>query len=272
MSSTKCSHLFQRVTDMSAQRGALFPRQKARLIISQKDSSTRRKLLSRMPDPLLQWEMRDPVRFKLQVGVTKTNPGFFSLIEYFSYIIHSESNSETAFNADTNNNFQRGGYRGRRGFGGRNYHGVKRGGVDTHYQRDEKSKVNFQAPQQVWACIFCQVGTHLTVDCRKLGRAREMFQDQYPKQEKGFPASACFAARSIFDWFADSGATSHMTDQRSLMTNYIPITPGSWMVPGIGGASLPVHGQGEITVITEVCSVNYVYLKCSNKRFLLGIL
>ena len=130
--------------------------------------------------------------------------------------------------------------------------------MNTHYHRDEKAKVNFQAPQQAWACIFCQLDTHLTADCRKLGRAREMFQDQYQKQDKGFPASGSFATRSIFDWFADSGATSHMTDQRSLMTNYIPVTPGSWMVSGIGGANLPVHGQGEITVITEVLKISYI--------------
>ncbi len=78
-----------------------------------------------------------------------------------------------------------------------------------------------------------------------------MLLDKYPKQEKGFPASSYFATRSIFDWFADSGATSHMTDQRSLMTNYVPIAPGSRMVIGIGGSNLPVHGQGEVTVIME---------------------
>lgn len=76
-------------------------------------------------------------------------------------------------------------------------------------------------------------------------------KNQHPKQDKGFPASTSFATRSIFDWFADSGATSHMTDQRSLMTNYTSIPPGSWMVRGIGGANLAVHGQGQITVITE---------------------
>ncbi len=59
-------------------------------------------------------------------------------------------------------------------------------------------------------------------------------------------------ARSVFDWFADSGATSHMTDQLSLLMDYQPVELGSWMVTGIGGTSLPVHGQGNVTVITEV--------------------
>lgn len=187
-----------------------------------------------------------------------------------SLILFTEKNLDNAYSATNESNYQGGANRGRRGFGGRmNYRGVKRGGVDTHYYRKDKGKVNFQAPQKAWACIFCQVDTHMTVDCRKLGRAREMFQEQFPKQEKGFPASPCFATRSIFDWFADSGATSHMTDQRSLMTNYIPLTPGTWMVNGIGGSNLPVHGQGEITVITEVYGLHNVSLNAILKMFTL---
>ncbi len=30
--------------------------------------------------------------------------------------------------------------------------------------------------------------------------------------EDGFAASQCYAVRSVFDWFADSGATDSMTD------------------------------------------------------------
>jgi hypothetical protein len=43
-----------------------------------------------------------------------------------------------------------------------------------------------------------------------------------------------------------------MTDQLSLLMDYQPIELGSWMVTGIGGTSLPVHGQGSVRVITEV--------------------
>ena len=42
-----------------------------------------------------------------------------------------------------------------------------------------------------------------------------------------------------------------MTDQLSLLMDYQPIELGSWMVTGIGGTSLPVHGQGSVRVITE---------------------
>lgn len=42
-----------------------------------------------------------------------------------------------------------------------------------------------------------------------------------------------------------------MTDQLSLLMDYQQIELGSWMVTGIGGTSLPVHGQGSVRVITE---------------------
>jgi hypothetical protein len=51
-----------------------------------------------------------------------------------------------------------------------------------------------------------------------------------------------------------------MTDQRSLIFNYKPVTPGSWMVTGIGGATLPVHGQGQVSVLTEVQHYYYVII------------
>ena len=90
------------------------------------------------------------------------------------------------------------------------------------------------------------------MDCRKLITARKLATEHFSKKDSGYPASACFVARSVFDWFADSGATSHMTDQLSLLMDYQPVEPGTWMVTGIGGTSLPVYGQGNVTVITEV--------------------
>ncbi len=36
---------------------------------------------------------------------------------------------------------------------------------------------------------------------------------QEEQKDDSYAASQCFASRSLFDWFADSGATQHMTDQ-----------------------------------------------------------
>nr|CAH0110709.1 unnamed protein product [Daphnia galeata] len=162
----------------------------------------------------------------------------------------TDQNQDAAYNAagPSTSGYQRGGYRGRRGFGGRRGQGPFRGGVNQHAHR-ERDAANLETAQRIWECIFCELDSHKTVDCRKLKKAREL--SKQPKEDTGFPASACYSTRSIFDWFADSGATSHMTDQRSLIFNYKPVTPGSWMVTGIGGATLPVHGQGQVSVLTE---------------------
>ena len=70
--------------------------------------------------------------------------------------------------------------------------------------------------------------------------------------EDGFAASQCYAVRSVFDWFADSGATASMTDQRQLLMDYETIKPGTWSVSGIGGTNLSVHGRGNVPIITEI--------------------
>lgn len=59
-------------------------------------------------------------------------------------------------------------------------------------------------------------------------------------------------ARTGQDWFIDSGATDSFTDQRHIMTNFVPIVPGTLLVDGIGGVKLEVHGRGDVPVISEV--------------------
>ncbi|KAI9552532.1 hypothetical protein GHT06_020375 [Daphnia sinensis] len=87
---------------------------------------------------------------------------------------------------------------------------------------------------------------------------QEMYEEQSNttksshNQDSAFPAAAFFAARSILDWFADSGATQHMTYQKSLLKNYRPVSPGSWTVSGIGETLLDVHEVGDAEVIRKV--------------------
>ena len=71
-------------------------------------------------------------------------------------------------------------------------------------------------------------------------------------QDVSCAAAQSFSSRCLFDWFADSGATQHMSDQRQLMINYKPIEPGTWSVSGIGGMTLPVLGVGDVPVITQI--------------------
>ncbi len=71
-------------------------------------------------------------------------------------------------------------------------------------------------------------------------------------QDDAYAASHCYKDRDVFDWFTDSGATQHMTDQPQMIGDYEAIKPGIWSVSGIGGTNLPVLGKGSVTVIAEI--------------------
>ena len=50
-------------------------------------------------------------------------------------------------------------------------------------------------------------------------------------------------------WYADSGSSTHMTDQRSLFDTFTAIQPGDRVVRGIGKDNKPLHALG----IGEIC-------------------
>lgn len=89
--------------------------------------------------------------------------------------------------------------------------------------------------------------------------------------------------RRSVDWFADKGATQHMTDQRDLLLNFVPVGPEQWNVSGIGGTSLPVIGQGDVLMSSIVlngkllegivtCKVKKIFvLELLNIFFMCGI-
>lgn len=53
-------------------------------------------------------------------------------------------------------------------------------------------------------------------------------------------------------WYADSGATQHMTDNRGLLVNFVPVKHDKWTVSGIGEAKLSVAGQGDVNLQATV--------------------
>lgn len=42
-----------------------------------------------------------------------------------------------------------------------------------------------------------------------------------------------FFAHSVEDWYADSGATQHMSGQRSFFRNFVPVKHNTWFINGI---------------------------------------
>lgn len=61
-----------------------------------------------------------------------------------------------------------------------------------------------------------------------------------------------FVARRSYDWFADSGATKHMTDQLIFLHSFENVEPGKWLVSEIVGTKLSVFGQGDVYITSFV--------------------
>jgi hypothetical protein len=53
-----------------------------------------------------------------------------------------------------------------------------------------------------------------------------------------------------------------MSDQSQPLIDSKAIEPGTWSVPVIGGITLPVHGIGEVPVITQIDDKELSYCWC----------
>lgn len=154
------------------------------------------------------------------------------------------------------------GARGSRTDGGRGGRGNRRG---YSRGRPESSR---QHPYNPTFCSYCGKGPHKAIHCR--GRIR----DEAEAKSRDAAAAAsdkkkatspednsdlsflseftCSTAHSINEWYADSGATQHMSGQRSLFRNFVPVKSNTWLVNGIGGTRLQVLGHGQIVFKAKV--------------------
>ena len=53
-------------------------------------------------------------------------------------------------------------------------------------------------------------------------------------------------------WFADSGATEHMTDHRDWFSTFTPISKGTWSVAVADDRNIWVQGKGDIEITRTV--------------------
>lgn len=145
------------------------------------------------------------------------------------------------------NRGKRNDYRGR----STNYGGKYRGGRDNRGgDRDRDGRAR---------CYYCGKPGHKEYACRfkKEDERRQARKDQHNKKRDNDDdhgnsfaclSSLCFVARKPTDWYADSGATHHMTDQRSFFTTFREVPPGTWKVNGVGSTQLETCGVGNIPI------------------------
>lgn len=127
-------------------------------------------------------------------------------------------------------------------------------------------------------CSYCGWNNHVLADCRfkkrhdrsdqeKEAMAKRRREDtgavalaeqhgglvRFSEQDYSLVSTTPrFDTRSTGDWFADSGATRHMTDQLDQISDYKPVEEGSWMVKGIGTSEYPVLGFGNVYIWTMI--------------------
>jgi hypothetical protein len=124
-------------------------------------------------------------------------------------------------------------------------------------------------------CTYCGLGPHKAAVCRnrirdEAEKAEDTGGSAVDKKEPSkrnnndtrfLSDFTYFAAYCLKEWYADSGATQHMSGQRSLFRN-VPVKHNTWFVNGIGGSRLQVHGHGEILFTATVKeSTHYLSIK-----------
>ena len=163
---------------------------------------------------------------------------------------------------------------------GRSGRGRGRGGVQRGFV-DKNSKGQYGSNHESRPrCNYCKIVGHLEKDCYKKhgypGARNENNDKKGSKTDDSFVSSSKFNSKSIFAFFADSGATKHMCDQKGFFSTLKPIKAGDWSVsrkefvlfvfpktllnetsfrPGIGNTKLDVLGVGDINVAIRVNNV-----------------
>lgn len=83
-------------------------------------------------------------------------------------------------------------------------------------------------------CEYCKKIGHAERTCRILAREEasanaSMATSKKNEEDDAYAFTSCaFAQRCTADWYADSGATQHMTDQRDMFSSFQSIEPGTW--------------------------------------------
>lgn len=137
-----------------------------------------------------------------------------------SYQTKTEHNNEAAFTSRQRFNSGRGG-------SGRERHGVQGGFVD---KRPRCGHCN--SPTHEEKVCFQKHGYPPNWNTTKRGRGRGRGGGNPPNSSNALLSLSNLDPRSILTFLVDSGASKHMSDQRSFFTTFKPIEAGTWSVKG----------------------------------------
>ena len=168
---------------------------------------------------------------------------------------HGQGTSSSGSSEYQNSNYRgkesniRPNYRGGRGKGAR---GGGKGGSSDHGRRGSGE-----------GCWTCGQHGHKEYNCpekkkdeQKESRNKEQnSRRDFNKDKDGdFVAlsSLCHLARRADHIYADSGATSHLFDNKQAFSSLQPIPPGTWKVRGVGNTVLEAAAIGDVPIISYV--------------------
>lgn len=149
-------------------------------------------------------------------------------------------------------------------------------GKFNHSESTCTRRINAEAGHPDIKCEYCRNYDHYAVDCNKRKRdernqskisktsprvkfAKSVTFDK-PNDDDEDENGVAFGASSVSmdkeTWFADSGATHHMCDDHSRMSNYFIISSHR-TVKGIGQVKLTVWGRGDVHVVMDINGIQH---------------
>lgn len=112
---------------------------------------------------------------------------------------------------------------GSRGRGRGKSHGIRGGFIDKRLKGQHGANRDSRP-----RCEHCKIPGHSKDKCYKL----HGYPDNDGNSSQAFISSSTFDSRSIMAFFADSGATKHMCDQRHFFDTFTAVEAGKWLVSG----------------------------------------
>ena len=125
-------------------------------------------------------------------------------------------------------------------------------------EAEESKKLLVAKARKQFTCHYCKKPGHFKKDCREFAKAQQSSKGNgkrrnpthQPRRDRqssqdAMMISNALVARSKNDWIVDSGATSHMCNDRSMFMEYEQLRSSDKVTLG-DGSTLEVAGEGTV--------------------------